>query len=100
MRWAEAVEERGCAVDDRKLLKQHGIQQSMARKGNCWGNAVSGSFSHTLKTECANHEKYPTREAAKKSRFDYIEVFYNQQRLHSSNGYLSPVEFEKQLRAA
>jgi putative transposase len=72
----------------------------MSRKGNCWDNAVSESFFHTLKTECVNHERYPTREEAKKSIFDYIEVFYNRQRLHSSNGYLSPVEFEKQLKAA
>lgn len=84
----------------RTLLKRHGIQQSMSRKGNCWDNAVSESFFHTLKTECANHERYPTREEAQKSIFDYIEVFYNRQRLHSSNGYLSPVDFEKQLKAA
>ena len=84
----------------RKLLKQHGIQQSMSRKGNCWDNAVSESFFHTLKTECVNHENYATHEAAKKSIFDYIEVFYNRQRLHSNNGYLSPVEFEKQFKAA
>jgi len=84
----------------RKLLKQHGITQSMSRKGNCWDNAVSESFFHTLKTECVNHENYPTREAAKKSIFDYIEVFYNRQRLHSNNGYLSPVEFERQLKSA
>ena len=86
------------SVDHRKLLKQHGVQQSMSRKGNCWDNAVSESFFHTLKTECVNHEKYLTREQAKKSIFDYIEVFYNRQRLHSSNGYLSPVDFEKQLK--
>lgn len=84
----------------RKLLKQHGIQQSMSRKGNCWDNAVSESFFHTLKTECVNYENYATREAARKSIFDYIEVFYNRQRLHSSNGYLSPVEFEMQFKAA
>jgi transposase InsO family protein len=84
----------------RKLLKQHGIQQSMSRKGNCWDNAVSESFFHTLKTECVNHENYATRDAAKKSIFDYIEVFYNRQRLHSNNGYLSPVEFEIQLKTA
>ena len=84
----------------RKFLKQHGIQQSMSRKGNCWDNAVSESFFHTLKTECVNHENYVTREAARKSIFDYIEVFYNRQRLHSSNGYLSPVEFENQHKAA
>jgi putative transposase len=84
----------------RKLLKQHSIQQSMSRKGNCWDNAVSESFFHSLKTECVNHENYTTREAAKKSIFDYIEVFYNRQRLHSSNGYLSPVAFESQHKAA
>jgi putative transposase len=84
----------------RQLLNQHGITQSMSRKGNCWDNAVSESFFHTLKTECVNHENYATREAARKSLFDYIEVFYNRQRLHSSNGYLSPVEFENQLKAA
>ena len=88
------------SVDHRKLLKQHGIQQSMSRKGTNWDNAVSESFFHTLKTECVNHERYSTREEAKKSIFDYIEVFYNRQRLHSSNGYLSPVEFEMQLKAA
>jgi transposase InsO family protein len=88
------------ADSHRQLLKQHGITQSMSRKGNCWDNAVSESFFHTLKTECVNHENYDTREAARKSIFDYIEVFYNRQRLHSSNGYLSPVAFEKQLKAA
>ena len=88
------------SVEHRKLLKRYGIKQSMSRKGNCWDNAVSESFFHTLKTECVNHEHYATREEARKSIFDYIEVFYNRQRLHSSNGYLSPVEFEKQLKAA
>jgi transposase InsO family protein len=88
------------ADSHRKLLKQHGIQQSMSRKANCWDNAVSESFFHTLKTECVNHEKYATRDDATKSIFEYIEVFYNRQRLHSSNGYLSPVEFEKQIKAA
>jgi transposase InsO family protein len=58
----------------------------MSRKENCWDNAVSESFFHTLKTECVNHEHYTTREAARKSIFDYIEVFYNGQRLPSSNG--------------
>jgi len=84
----------------RKLLKQHDITQSMSRKGNCWDNAVSESFFHTLKTECVNHENYTTREAGRKSIFDYIEVFYNRQRLHSNNGYLSPVEFERQHKTA
>lgn len=84
----------------RKLLKQHAIKQSMSRKANCWDNAVSESFFHSLKTECVNHERYDTRQAAKASIFDYIEVFYNRLRLHSSNGYLSPVAFEKLLKVA
>jgi transposase InsO family protein len=88
------------SVDYRKLLKRYSIKQSMSRKGNCWDNAVSESLFQTLKTECVNHERYPNREEAKKSISDYIEVFYNRQRLHSNNGYLSPVEFEKQLKAA
>lgn len=84
----------------RLLLKQHGIVQSMSRKGDCWDNAVAESFFHSLKTELVHHETYPTRAAAKQSIFEYIEVFYNRQRLHSSNGYLSPVDYELQRKAA
>lgn len=84
----------------RKLLKQHSIKQSMSRKANCWDNAVSESFFHSLKTECVNHERYQIREQAKASLFDYSEVFYNRQRLHSNNGYLSPVAFENLFKAA
>jgi len=84
----------------RLLLAQHGIVQSMSRKGNCWDNAVSESFFHTLKTELIHHENYQTREAAKKSVFEYIEVFYNRQRLHSKNGYVSPAGFESRLKVA
>ena len=84
----------------RLLLAQHGIVQSMSRKGNCWDNAVSESFFHSLKTELIHHENYQTREEAKKSVFEYIEVFYNRQRLHSKNGYLSPAGFESRLKVA
>jgi transposase InsO family protein len=84
----------------RLLLVQHGIVQSMSRKGDCWDNAVSESFFHTLKTELVNHESYQTREKAKQSVFEYIEVFYNRERLHSSNDYLSPVDYELQRKAA
>ena len=84
----------------RELLNQHGIQQSMSRKGNCWDNAVSESFFHTLKTELINHECYQTRAEAKQSVFEYIEVFYNRERLHSANDYLSPVNYELQQIAA
>lgn len=84
----------------RALLKQHGIRQSMSRKGNCWDNAVSESFFHTLKTELIHHQTYQTRDEAKQAVFEYIEVFYNRERLHSANGYLSPLDYELQHKAA
>ena len=76
------------------LLEQHGIVCSMSRKGNCYDNAVKESFFHTLKTELCDHEHYKTRAQARASVFEFIEVFYNRQRLHSTLGYLSPIEFE------
>lgn len=82
--------------EHRTLLTQHGIRQSMSRKGNCWDNAVSESFFHTLKTELTYHHRYATREHARASIFEYIAVFYNRIRIHSANNYLSPVEFEFQ----
>jgi transposase InsO family protein len=81
--------------DLRELLSQNKMMQSMSRKGNCYDNAVAESFFHTLKTEHINFEKYETREQAKLSIFEYIEIFYNRKRLHSTLGYKSPVEFEK-----
>jgi putative transposase len=84
----------------RTLLKDHGIIQSMSRKGNCWDNAVSESFFHTLKTELIHHYQFANREEAKQAIFDYIEVFYNRQRLHSANDYLSPVDYEESQQAA
>ena len=79
------------------LLKKHGITQSMSRKGNCWDNAVAESFFHSLKTEFTNHEMFETRAQANQKIFEYIEVFYNRQRMHSSNNYLSPVEYEEKM---
>jgi len=79
----------------RKLLKQHGIIQSMSRKGDCWDNAVAESFFHTLKTELVNHQEFKNREEAKNAIFEYIEVFYNRIRIHSANDYVSPVDFEQ-----
>lgn len=84
----------------RTLLKQHGIRQSMSRKGNCWDNSVSESFFHTLKTELVHQQTYQSRDQAKQAVFEYIEVFYNRERLHSANGYQSPVDYELQLKAA
>lgn len=73
------------------LLSQQGFQCSMSRKGSCWDNAPSASFFHTLKTEQVYHEDFKTREEARQIIFEYIEVFYNRVRLHSSNDYMSPV---------
>lgn len=78
----------------RALLKEHGIIQSMSRKGNCWDNSVPESFFHTLKVELVHQAKFKTKEEAKIAIFEYIEVFYNRVRMHSANDYLSPVEYE------
>jgi putative transposase len=80
----------------RALLKRHKIRQSMSRKGNCWDNAPMESFFHTLKTELVMHCDYQTRTQAQSSLFDYIEVFYNRQRRHSSIHYAAPLAFEHQ----
>jgi transposase InsO family protein len=84
----------------RELLTLHGIKQSMSRQGNCWDNAVAESFFHTLKTELIHHEQFKTRQEAKLAIFEYIEIFYNKIRIHSTNGYLSPVEFERNQKVA
>ena len=77
-----------------KLLHERGIVCSMSRKGNCWDNAVMESFYHSLKTECVVFEDYRTRSQARSSLFDYIELFYNRQRRHSSLAYKSPATYE------
>ena len=79
----------------RKILKANGFIQSMSRKGNCYDNAITETFFHTLKTELTSRTKYRTREEARKSIFEYIEIFYNRARLHSAIGYRPPVEYEK-----
>src|SRR5215469_16866783 len=66
----------------------------MSGTGNCFDNAAMESFYHTLKTELVHFECYLTREEAMLSIFEYIEVFYNRQRLHSTLGYMSPEDFE------
>lgn len=91
--------DRGCQYTSeafQKLLQQHGIKVSMSGTGNCYDNAAMESFFHTLKTEHIYFEQYATREQARLSIFEYVEVFYNRQRKHSTLGYLSPVAFEKQ----
>ena len=91
--------DKGCQYTSsvfQKLLKINGIICSMSGVGNCYDNAAMESFFHTLKTEHVYFEHYETREQAKQSIFEYIEVFYNRKRRHSTLGYLSPVMFEKQ----
>ena len=83
-----------------KRLVEHGIVCSMSRKGNCWDNAPMESFFHTLKTELVHHRDYLTRDEARRDIFEYIEVFYNRQRSHSTLGYLSPAQFEVTALAA
>ena len=68
---------------------------SMSRKGNCWDNAPMESFFATLKKELVHQERYATREEARQSLFEYIEVFYNRVRRHSAIGYQSPTGFEE-----
>ncbi|REK60232.1 MAG: IS3 family transposase [Geobacillus sp.] len=77
------------------MLRQYGIQTSMSRKGNCYDNACAESFHSILKKELIFHETFTTREEAKQRIFEYLECFYNAQRIHSANGYMSPMEYEK-----
>jgi transposase InsO family protein len=69
-------------------------RQSMSRKANCWDNAVAESFFGSIKSELIYHETFRTRKAAELSIFEYIEIFYNRQRLHSTLGYITPEEFD------
>ncbi len=83
-----------------RLLADHGLACSMSRSGNCWDNAAMESFFSTLKTECTARTTYRTRNQARADVFDYIERFYNPRRRHSTLGYLSPMEFERQATEA
>jgi putative transposase len=76
----------------RAVLERHGIVQSMSRRGNCLDNAPMESVFAALKVEHVHHCRFRTREEAKAAVFDYVEVFYNRQRLHSALGYRTPVE--------
>jgi len=80
--------------DYQQLLGARGIQCSMSRKGNCWDNAVAESFFSSLKMELVHEADFATHEQARAAIFEYIEVFYNRKRRHSSLGYVSPVDFE------
>lgn len=80
--------------DYQDALDDLGVVCSMSRKGNCWDNAVAESFFATLKTELVYTRRFATRAEAREAIFDFIEVFYNRRRRHSTLGYLSPIDFE------
>jgi transposase InsO family protein len=83
------------SADYQAALRARDITCSMSRRANCWDNAVAESFFGTLKTECISTQTFSTRAIAKTVIAEWIEVFYNRQRLHSTIGYLSPVQFEE-----
>lgn len=80
--------------DYQQLLKQHGFVCSMSRKGNCHDNSPMKSFWGKLKMEWLNERRFKSRAEAKKAVFEYIELFYNRRRTHSSNGYVPPFAYE------
>jgi len=82
------------SVAYQRLVEQTGLVASMSRKGNCYDNAVVESFFSTLKNELVHERDYHTRDDARAEVFEFIEVFYNRQRLHQSLGYVSPEQFE------
>jgi transposase InsO family protein len=91
--------DRGCQYTSEEYqlhLSALGMLASMSRRANCWDNAPVESFFGTLKTELTHHERYQTRDEATASIADYIEGFYNPRRRHTSLGYLSPIEYERQ----
>jgi transposase InsO family protein len=86
-----------CSALFQDKLKAQGMICSMSGKGECWDNAVAESFFHSLKTEHVYLNKFKSLEEAKQSVFEFIEVFYNRERLHSTLGFCSPVEYESKL---
>lgn len=84
------------STDYQIALQNAGIQGSMSRRANCWDNAVAESFFGTIKTEFIHTQNFSNRVEAKTAIAEWIEVFYNRQRIHSTIGFLSPVQFEEQ----
>ncbi len=90
--------DRGCQYTSRayrQRLEQAGMVVSMSRKGNCWDNAAMESFFGSLKEECVGSTTYSSHEQARLSLFEYLEVYYNRQRRHSTLGYVSPLIYEQ-----
>jgi len=84
------------ATGYRTRLAELGILASMSRKGNAWDNAVAESFFSNLKNELVHHRNFKNHQQARSEIFDYIEIFYNRQRVHSTLKYVSPAEYESQ----
>jgi transposase InsO family protein len=88
-----------CSHEYRNLLERFGLKASMSRKGNCYDNAPMESFWGTLKQELVHHRRYRTRQEAIQDITEYIEIFYNRQRLQPGLGFLSPAVFEQRYYA-
>lgn len=94
--------DRGCqyaSFSHRKLIKDYQMVQSMSRRANCWDNAAMESFFKTLKVECIQRTRYESRAQAKLNIVDWIEGFYNRHRIHSSIGFMTPIDAEARLTA-
>jgi putative transposase len=90
--------DRGCQYTSRayrRRLEQVGMVGSMSRKGNCWDNAAMESFFGSLKEECVGSTIYQSHEQARRALFEYLEVYNNRQRRHSTLGYVSPLSYEQ-----
>ncbi len=88
-----------CSADFQQMLQTHGIRSSMSRKGDCWDNACSEALFASLKKECLRRRRFATRRQAKDEIIGWL-ARYNSQRLHSTLGYISPVEYERRWMAA
>ena len=88
-----------CAFEYQKLLRENKLICSMSKRGDCYDNAAMESWNHSFKVEAIHGEKFKTRDDAKKQVFEYIEVYYNRKRLHSTLGFLSPESFEVKMVA-
>ena len=86
-----------CSLKYQSLLRKYNLKCSMSKRGDCYDNAAMESWNHSLKVEAIHGYRFKTREHAKKSVFEYIEIYYNRERLHSRLGYVSPEEFEEKV---
>ena len=86
--------------DFQKVLKKHKYVQSMSRKGDCWDNAVAESFFGIIKSELIHQERFKGPQDTLRAIFEYIEIYYNRKRKHSTLGYKTPAQFEQAMKSA